>query len=915
MKKKYLTIVLIILIKVICFSQNSNEKITIKFNNTPLISAINQIEGISNYEFYYLNSWVSKIKVSGDFKNQLIDNVLLKLLKDTSLNFYIGEKNKVFLTQNSIIYNTLPRGFLTDRKEEGNKSNDFKPIFIKNNNNQKEIVKVGKASSRTRLRKYRLTGFVKNKVTKEAVENVAIVVKGKNIATTTDSKGYYSILLETGYNTIELSAIGLEKITQTLLLYNKGTLNFEMNEALEVLDEIEIFANKEDNVVKPITGVSHIEVAKIKTIPLVLGESDIFKVATTLPGISTAGEGASGYNVRGGKTDQNLILLDEMIIYNPTHFFGIFSGINPFVLKSADIYKGNIPAEYGGRLSSVFDIKTKNASTEKFKGEASIGPVTSNLALEIPIIKNKSSLLIGGRTTYSNWVLKSLDSESLKNSEVSFYDIITKYYHKLNENNSLKISGYVSKDKFRITSDSLYTFQNKLLSITWNHKLNEKHSLKSILTNTYYGFNIDYQKENLGGFDLGYNINETEFKLKLDYKRNKIHDIDYGVSAKLYSVNPGNIKPIGVNSSYAPINIPKEKAFEFAAFASDNIKFNKKLELDLGMRYTSFMFLGPSSQRIYESNLPKSPSTLLETKTFKNNEIVKTYGGLETRGALRYSFTDDFSIKGSYNTAFQYIHTLSNNTTASPTDTWKISDINIKPQSSEQYSLGLYKNFKEGVYEVSVEGYYKNLKNTLDYKTGAKLLLNQTIETKVLQGSGKSYGLEFLVKKTRGNLNGWLGYTYSRSLNKFESSFPSETINRGEYFSSNFDKPHDFSLVANYKFTKRYSLSLNGVYQTGRPVTFPTSKYILNNIEYVAYSDRNKFRIPDYYRVDLSFNIEGNHKIKKFVHSFWSISIYNLLGRNNPYSVFFVTEDSKIKAYQSSIFSIPVPTITYNFKF
>ncbi|MEM9649335.1 MAG: TonB-dependent receptor plug domain-containing protein, partial [Bacteroidota bacterium] len=725
----------------------------------------------------------------------------------------------------------------------------------------------------------------------------------------------YEIELPTGVHIVQTQAIGIETIQKRVIMYSDGSLDFNLADSAEQLDEVVVESSRIQNVENVIAGVLELDVAEIKTIPLVLGERDILKTAITLPGITNAGEGSSGYNVRGGRTDQNLFLLDKAVIYNPSHFFGIFSALNPFVTGNVTIYKGNIPSEYGGRLSSVFDIGTKEANTEKFTGEAAIGPVTSNLTIETPIVKNKSGILLGGRTTYSNWILRSLDDVELKNSEASFFDIIAKYNDKLNENNTLEATAYLSRDAFSITSDSVYSYRNRLFSLKWNHQLNEKNSLGVSLSNSQYDFNIEFDGEEDRNFDLGYRINETELKLKVLSLFNDSHSINYGIASKLYNVDPGYIDPIGTNSIIEPLEIQREKGLESAVFVSDHLTINDKLSMDIGLRYSLFAALGKSSQPIYAEDAPKSAETLLEVREFDSNEIIETYGGLEGRFSARYFLFPDFSIKGSYNNTYQYIHTLSNNTTVSPTDTWKLSDLNVEPQRAEQFSLGLFKNFDDGNFEMSLEGYYKKSKNLLDYKVGAQLLLNESIETEVLQGEGKAYGVEFLIKKNEGKLNGWLGYTYSRSFTKLDSPFIEEQVNNGEYFPSNFDKPHDLSLVTNYKFTKRFSLSANFVYQTGRPVTFPIGTYFLEGVEYPLFSDRNKFRIPDFYRLDLSFNIEGNHKIKKFAHSFWNISVYNVLGRNNPYSVFFVTDDGKLQAYQSSIFSIPIPTVTYNFKF
>ncbi|HET8754304.1 MAG TPA: TonB-dependent receptor, partial [Salinimicrobium sp.] len=406
-----------------------------------------------------------------------------------------------------------------------------------------------------------------------------------------------------------------------------------------------------------------------------------------------------------------------------------------------------------------------------------------------------------------------------------------------------------------------------------------------------------------------------EVKLNMDSQVNQAHDLNYGVSGKLYQVNPGQIDPLGQESIIQAFELLREQGLEAGIYIADNFEISEKLLLNAGVRYSFYAALGEGTQNIYEEGQPKNETSLLETEEYGKNEFMETYGGPEIRFSARYLLMPDLSAKISYNNTFQYIHTLTSNTTMSPTDTYKLSDKNIKPQKASQYSLGLFKNFHDNMYEMSLEGYYKKSENLLDFKVGAQLFLNENIETEVLQGEGRSYGAEFMLKKTSGRLNGWLAYSYSRSFIKLDSEFNEERVNSGEYFPSNFDKPHDFSAVANYKITKRYSFSANLVYQTGRPVTYPTGRYQYNNAEYVVFSDRNKFRIPDYYRLDISFNVEGNHKIKKFAHSFWSISIYNVLGRNNPYSVFFVTDKGEIKAYKTSIFSIPVPTITYNFKF
>ena len=914
-------LLLIMFMLTLAFAQAQEQTITISFDDVALEEAIGAIEQQTGVRFYYVAEWFGRSRVSGTYTNQPLDEILEDIFKDTLINYYLANDGSVVLTRNNLIIDQLPEEYFGPEEKEttGVQQEAINPLFVQEERDEVlqeiETVRIGRQTRNNRRRTFTLTGVAINSANGNPISELAIVVQGSNLGTSTDANGVYSLELPAGVNILEARSLGISTKRIRVIIYNNGNLNLEMEESFTELDEVVVSGETDRNVATAVTGVTVLEVEQIKTIPLVLGERDILKAAVTLPGITTAGEGAQGFNVRGGRSDQNLFLLDKGVLYNPTHFFGIFSALNPFTTGDVRIYKGGIPAEYGGRLSSVFDINTKDANNEKIAGEVSIGPVTGNVMLEIPVVKGKSGLLVGGRATYSDWILRTLDDEQLKNSEASFYDVIAKYSHKLNENNEIKGSGYYSRDAFSITSDSLYRYSNRLFALEWDHKFNEKNTAVVSLANSEYQFNIEFDGLTNDDFDLGYKINETELKLKMKYLHSEAHTIDYGLAGKYYSVNPGRIDPLNPESIVTPLEIPQEQGFEGGVFISDSFKVSEKFLLDAGLRYSFYAALGPAEQRVYEEGLPRNDGTLIDVVQYGNNEVIETYGGPEARFSARYFLMDDFSIKASFNNAYQYIHLLTNNTTQSPVDTWKLSDLNIKPQEAYQVSLGLYKNFDGNDYELSVESYFKRSKNILDYKVGAQLLLNEAIEQEVLQGDGRAYGIEFLLKKNAGKLNGWLGYTYSRSFIRLDSEFPEERVNNGDYFPSNFDKPHDVSVVANYKFTKRFSASANFVYQTGRPVTYPIGSFNFNNADFVFYSDRNEFRIPDYYRLDISFNLEGNHKIKKFAHSFWNFSIYNVLGRNNPYSVFFVTENGELKAFQSSIFAIPVPTITYNFRF
>lgn len=926
--KKNISLLFFIFLCFFAFSQQ-NKNVSININDATLKEIILEIEKNSNYHFYFQESWLNQEIYSVNFSNVTITELLKDILKDTSLNFYIL-KDKIILTKNIAIYDKLSENYFENPSTQINEEKtplepqeniSKTPVIQKeytnitsNTNNIRPLIAIGKEDINNPNSKYVISGVIKNFNNGNPIDDVAIVVKNENINTITDSEGRFSLQLAVGKHILQTKLLGYETIEQPIVVYGKGTLNIDIPESITNLDEVLIESNRDVNIKEPIAGVTAIDVKGIKTIPLVLGERDVLKVATTMPGIKTAGEGSLGYNVRGGKSDQNLILLDDAVMYNTSHFFGFFSAINPFTTGNVKIYKGNFPAEYGGRLSSVIDINTSDPNMEKLSGEGSIGPITGNLTIETPIVKGKSAIIVGARATYSDWILKSLDNDELKNSEASFYDGIVSYNHKINEKNNLKTTLYYSKDRFSITSDSTYNYSNFLASLKWQTTFNNKTRGTAKLANSQYKFNIIYENPFNDDFDFGYTINETQFKYNLHHKLNKKHTLDFGVSTKYYGIKPGEIKPIA-DSNIEQRKIQDEQGLESALHISDLFDINDKLSIDLGFRYSLFMALGASSQNIYAANQPVNESNIIEVKTYAKNETIKTYGNPEIRFSARYLIDPSLSIKASFNSTAQYLHLISSNTTASPVDTWKLSDLNIKPQTANQISLGVFKNLKDDLYEISLEGYYKRMKNMADFKTGASLYLNENIETQLLQGKGKAYGIEFLMKKSRGKLNGWLGYSFSRTFLKLDSPFLTEKVNNGNYFPTNYDRPHDFNIVSNFKLTQRYSFSLNFNYQTGRPLTYPIGKFIYNGTEQVLYSDRNQERVPDYYRLDLGFNVEGNHKIKKLAHSFWNISVYNVLGRNNPYSVFFINNDGQVKGFQTSIFSIPVPTITYNFKF
>jgi hypothetical protein len=903
----------------VLFTAAQTEKLlSIRAEKLPMKQFITQVEGMSGYKFYYLESWVDSLVVNLDLDNKPINEILSAGLRGTSLHYFV-DGEKIILTNNSPIIAGLASSFF--EKNEADSITDKNFLFRReyiperqtNEKAENKIIEIGRKEA-TLKGKPTLVGYVRDKKTNEGISGASIYLEQASSGTTSNSAGFYSLSVSPGAYTIVVSYVGMISEKKNIIIHSDGKLDFLLTEDIISLKEVLIESERDANTSSTQMGKSTIDMKSVKNVPKVLGENDILRVALMLPGVKSVGEGSAGLNVRGGNADQNLMLLNEATIYNPSHFLGFFSVFNSDVIKTSELYKSGIPAQYGGRLSSIFDIQLKDGNEKKFSGNGGIGPVSARLTLEVPIKKEKTSLIFGGRTTYSDWLLRQLPSSTLKNSNASFYDLMGRVTHKFNENNSLAFSYYYSYDKYNLGNDSAFSYTNNLASLQWRARV--KNNLNSFLSVTHstYNYNINYQKIPENAFNLGFGIKESNAKWDFNFYKGS-HKIDFGAQAKLYDLNPGFINANGSTSIVTSRHVQLERGLESGLYLADNIEINHKLSVVAGLRLSSFTAFGSRNIYSYEAGQPKDNSTISDSVAYKQNQPIKRFTGPEYRLSVRYSLPAQSSLKLSYNRTRQYVHMLSNTISVSPTTTWKLSDPNVLPQYADQVSAGFYKNLFNGSIEASAEVYYKWLNNVIDYKIGSDLILNNHIEQDILQGRGKAYGAEFLLRKRNGKLNGWLSYTYSRTFLQMNGIGLNEKINGGNFYPANYDKPHDVSLVANYKFTRRYSLSMNFIYTTGRPITYPLGQYQFGGGYKINYSERNEFRIPDYIRLDLGLNIEGNHKVKTLVHGFWSVSIYNVLGRKNPYSIYFKSENGVIQGYKLSIFGAPIPTITYNFKF
>ena len=820
--------------------------------------------------------------------------------------------NRMFVMQNLNLRANLPKTWTDDTQDEHQGVRVTEVLTSEN-----KVYEIGDKFRPSKAKKIKLTGQVIDFKTNSPAVGIHVIRRDPWTAATTDVDGRFEIELAPGYNVLELQGISVKDARRQLMLYADADVRIELEEQNLMLEEVLVTGGRVEAVKSTALGMEKITPSLLKNIPTAMGEVDVLKMVQALPGVKTVGEASSGFNVRGGSTDQNLMLLNGGTIYNPTHLFGFFTAFNSDMVSDVEIYKSSIPSQYGGRISSVLNITGKEANKEKFVGVAGIGLLTSKLNLEIPLWKERTSLLLSGRTTYSDWLLGMLPEKSgYKDGKAGFYDVGGTFSHTFNMRNKLNIYGYYSRDRFAFNDNEKYGYGNMNLSAHWRSIFNDRLTGNFSVGYDHYDYKNDETVDSIQAARLSFGINQYFAKANFNLELEK-HKLNFGASTLLYDIRSGKYEPLGKHSLVATDELQKDKALESAVYLGEEWEITPKFSVNAGIRYSMFNALGPRDYYTYQPGTLPSESTIADTVRVTGNKVLKTYHGPEFRLSGRYAFNDDFSVKAGFNTMRQYIHKVSNTSIMSPTDTWKLSDVNIKPQQGWQLAGGFYYNTSDRMWEFSLEGYYKKMKDYLDYRSGAKLLMNHHLETDVINTEGYAYGVELEVKKPKGKLNGWINYTYSRTFLRQNDARIVRPINGGDWYPTEYDKPHDFKFVGNYKFTRRYSLSLNMDYSTGRPTTVPAGQYYDQQLgtTQAFYTDRNSYRVPDYFRMDLSFNVEASHHLTLATHSSISFGVYNLTGRKNVYSIYYVVENKKIQGYKMSIFGAPIPFVTYNIKF
>ena len=763
---------------------------------------------------------------------------------------------------------------------------------------------------------FTISGYVQDNSNNELIIGASVIVKELQIGTVTNNYGFFSLTLVEGDYDLIFQSLGFEDQSLNLSLNKNISVNIFLNEKIESLDEVILSKNIEDvDVELPLLSMNILSGKTIRQTPVVFGESDLLKTIQLLPGVSSAGEGASGFNVRGGAADQNLILFDEAIIYNSSHLFGLFSVFNSDAIKEVKLYKGGIPSSYGGRISSVLDVYQKDGNNQKLQANGGIGSISSRFLVEGPIQKNKSSFLLASRGSYAHLFLKLTDIENV----AYFYDLNTKSNFVINDKNKIFVSGYFGRDVFKLQDTFSNTYGNSTFNFRWNHLINEKtfSNTSVIYSNYYYGLKLDF-----GGFDWNSSIKNLNLKFDIKNYFSSEFQFNYGLNIIYFDFNPGEISPLTPNSGINYSKLNSKYAVENSAYFDIINKISPNLSVRYGLRFNQFLRLRQQGLQSYINDDPLdfdenlkiyNPANPLIYSFDNNSSVFKTFNNVEPRINISYSFKGQ-SLKASYNRLNQYLHLISNTSSPTPLDIWVPSGPYLKPQKLDQFALGFYKNAKSLRFESEL--FYKKIKNKLDYVDGADLVGNDNIETVVIAGDARAFGIEFLLKKISGRHKYWIAYTLSKSEQKTPGRNSIETgINFSKWYNTPYDKTHDLSINSEYKINDKLKLVGNFIYQTGQPTNYPNSQYNYMNLNIPNFGERNSSRLPHYHRLDINLTLKPKKNNRK-IESTWVFGIYNLYNRDNANSIIFRRNNETLKneAVQISIFGI-VPSVTYNFKF
>ena len=786
-----------------------------------------------------------------------------------------------------------------------------------------------------RSQKHTISGYLKDSSTNEFLIGAVVKIENSSVVASSNAYGFYSLTANKEKLTLLVNYMGYEQKKVTVEVSSNMTLDIYLQEKKTTLQEVVVSSKRNDQkIISTDMSVDKLSAKDIKQIPMVLGEADVIKSIQLLPGVSAPNEGSGGFNVRGGAADQNLILLDEAIVYNPSHLFGFFSVFNADALKDATIYKGGIPSKYGGRLSSVLDIRMREGNNKRFIATGGIGLLSSRLTLEAPIGKiyengAKGSFLISGRRSYADIFLPLSSDTAINRNKLNFYDLNFRSNYRLSAKDKVFLSAYFGRDKIDVPNGFGNTWGNQTSTLRWNHLFSPSLFLNVSAIYSNYNYEISFYPGN--SFTWKSSLSNVNLKADFDYYAGEKHKLKFGLGSIIYQFNPGNIAPLGTSSTVTATNYKNKRATENYVYVQDDYRISSRLSLMVGMRISQFAQLANDSIPVYENGNPLVFNPVINNyvkgkvtsyKSYEKNKLLNNTIGLEPRLSLNYQINDVSSFKLGYNRMYQYIHLLSTSTSPTPLDIYTPSSSFIQPQIADQIATGYFRNFNNNTYELSIEAYYKWMQNQFDFIDGASPLLNNSPETIILNGNARSYGVEMMFKKSEGRFTGWISYTLSKAERRTPGLNGGRGINNGQYYATNYDKPHNIAITGNYKISDKWSVSANLIYQSGRPATYPESKYTFNGISIPEYSERNAHRLPDYHRLDIAATLQG--KQTKRGKGQWIFGLYNVYNRQNAANITFretLVNDNEAglgtgiaKAYKLTYFGI-VPSISYEFKF
>lgn len=856
---------------------------------------LEDLEKKAAVKFFFVEDWLASFYVDANMNDQPLREILQQILTGTDISFSL-------LMDYAVIFTKDPRQAIE-------RQNLLRRASLSRKHIERRVI--GDPRKRKPASKVLLKGTVINETNKAKMAGALVQVNDVH-TTVTDESGRYAVELISGEHVISFKHVNFAEKVIDLKIYEHGIIDITLEETPTILEEVVI---SDQAIVTSRVSQSSLKMKDIKRLPTFLGEVDIIKQLQSQAGVTTVGEVASGFNVRGGGVDQNLVLYDGVPVFNTSHALGFFTAFNPEAIEQVSFYRGGIPAEYGGRVSSVLNITSREGAYDKWTGGGGIGIISSHLTLGGPIKRDTTSVLASIRSSYSNWMLNAIKSnyKDVQSSSVSFYDGSLKISHRITSRTKLTVSGYASHDEFSLANDTVYSWNNLTGSVRLDHTNNKK-----LFSSITLGFGkYDYQlseNEIENAFDLRYSV--TYPSLQVDFNYTGSHELSFGLHNTVYDFDPGSLTPTSNLSDAKRIKIQDERSLESALYLSDKFRLNENIFIEAGLRYVVFNRFGYGKVYSYRQGEPIEERNIVDSTFYQKGEIVKTYYGMEPRASMRYTIDDNASVKLGYNRIYQFLHLITNTAAVTPVDIWQSSNTHFRPQRADQLSLGYYRNFKGGMYEAFIEGYYKYVEYVLDFKDGANLILNDKLETALLSGYAKSYGAEISVNKIKGRFTGNANYSYSRSLRKVDSAFDAEEINNGKQYPSNYDQPHIVNLNWRYGISRRHFFSGNFTYHTGRPMSLPISTYRVDGIPVSNFSGRNQYRLPDYHRLDVAFIIEGNHKRKKAWDGTWVVSFYNIYARRNAYSVFLM-EDNKgfLRPYKLSVVGSVIPSLSYTFKF